>query len=94
MKLSDFADKVILLDFFADWCPHCKKMYPAERALVERLKDSDFALLGIHCENQRILRKLTDDKEVTWQSWADGEAGPIAEKWNVNAFPKIIAKRS
>lgn len=89
-KLSDYRGKVVLLDFFADWCPHCKRMYPGERAMVENLKDRPFALLGVHCESERVLEKLVNDKTVTWRSWADGEDGPIVANWRVDGFPTMI----
>ena len=80
---------MILLDFFADWCPHCRRMYPAERDMVARLKDRPFALLGVHCESQDVLDKLDKNKTVTWRSWADGPQGPISNAWGVDAFPTI-----
>ena len=88
-KLSDYEGKAILLDFFADWCPHCRKMYPNERDMVVKMKDRPFAILGVHCENQSILTELVKNKTVTWRSWADGEAGPITTAWNVDSFPTL-----
>jgi S1-C subfamily serine protease/peroxiredoxin len=88
-QLSDYKGKVILLDFFANWCPWCKRMYPFERQLVERFKVQPFALLGVSVDNQKILERLVQDGTVTWRSWADGEGGPIAESWGVSSYPNL-----
>ena len=88
-KLSEYEGKAILLDFFADWCPHCRKMYPSERDMVEKLKDRPFAILGVHCENQSVLDGLDKNKTVTWRCWADGSPGPIADAWKVDSFPTL-----
>ena len=88
-QLSDYKGQVVLLDFFANWCPWCKRMYPFERQLVERYKDQPFALLGVSVDNQKILERLVQDGTVTWRSWADGEAGPIAESWGVESYPNL-----
>ena len=37
MKLSDFRGKVVVLDFWGDWCGPCRAMYPHERSLVDAL---------------------------------------------------------
>jgi len=89
-KLSDYRGKVILLDFFVDWCPHCRRMYPHEREMVEQLKDRPFALLGVNCESERVLDKVVSNGTVTWRSWADGEQGPISQDWQVTGFPTVV----
>ena len=88
-KLSDYKGKVVVLDFFADWCPYCKQMYPAERKLVEKMKDRPFALLGVNTDNQAKLEELVTKGTVTWRTWADGQQGPIATDWGVGGFPQI-----
>ena len=40
-QLKQYRGKVIVLDFFANWCPHCKVMYPHERELVEKYAEEN-----------------------------------------------------
>ncbi|WP_397568129.1 trypsin-like peptidase domain-containing protein [Schlesneria sp. T3-172] len=89
-KLSDYRGKVVMLDFFADWCPHCTKMYPLERIMVEKQRDRPYILLGVNCDRDGVLQKLIEEKKVTWKCWADGEDGPIATEWQLSGFPMII----
>jgi thiol-disulfide isomerase/thioredoxin len=91
-KLSEYKGKVILLDFFANWCPWCVKSYPAHQKLVKDLKDKPFALLGVNADNEKVLSELVQGEKpkVTWRSWADGEAGPIHADWGVNSWPTLF----
>jgi WD40 repeat protein/S1-C subfamily serine protease len=86
-KLSDYRGKVVVLDFFADWCPYCVRMYPEERELTQKLADKPFAMLGVNCDSQDTLRQILVDKKVTWRCWSDGKDGPIVGKWQLKGYP-------
>lgn len=89
-KLSEFRGKVILLDFWADWCPHCVRMYPHERQLVETYAGQPFVLLGVNNDDRETLREVQASKQVTWRSWSDGRGGPIVRDWRVDGFPTMF----
>lgn len=89
-KLSEYRGKVVVLDFWADWCPHCRNMYGEERDMVERLKDQPFALLGVNCDEADRARSVIGTDKITWRTWVDGPAGPIAEQYQVGSFPTVF----
>jgi serine/threonine-protein kinase len=92
LKLSDFRGKVVVLDFWADWCGWCRQMYPQEQEMVRRLKDQPFALVGVNCDdNREAVREVVKRKGLNWRSWFDGdsEGGHIRQDWHVNSFPSI-----
>ncbi len=86
-KLSDYRGKVVVLDFFADWCPYCVRMYPEEREMASAMATKPIAMLGVSCDSSNTLRQIVAEKKVTWRCWSDGRGGPIASKWQLNAFP-------
>lgn len=47
VKLSDFQGKVIVLNFWATWCPPCIKEIPHFNELSEALKDKGVVFIGI-----------------------------------------------
>jgi peroxiredoxin len=45
VSLSDYAGKVVVLNFWASWCPTCKEEMPQFQKLHDQLKDSHEAVL-------------------------------------------------
>ncbi len=88
-KLADYRGKVVILDFWGDWCQPCQLMWPHEKQLVEDLKDAPFALVGVFRGKKPALKQLVDNGKVTWKNWVDGTDGPICAKWRVTAVPVI-----
>jgi thiol-disulfide isomerase/thioredoxin len=86
---DEYAGKVLVLDFWADWCPHCRVMYPLERKLVEEYSGRPFALLGVCCDDPERLAGLVEKKTVTWRNFVDGSNGKINQEWKVKGFPTL-----
>jgi peroxiredoxin len=51
MKLSAYKGKVIILDFWATWCPPCKAEIPFFIELEEQYKKQGLAVLGVSLDN-------------------------------------------
>ncbi len=47
LKLSDLKGKVVILDFWATWCPPCRKGIPDFVELKEEYKDKGLEIVGI-----------------------------------------------
>ncbi|QDT14974.1 trypsin-like peptidase domain-containing protein [Alienimonas californiensis] len=90
MALEDFRGRVVLLDFFADWCPYCTAMYPQERVLAKKYEDRPFVILGVNGDDPDRLREIREDGSVTWRTWADGPGGAISERYRVSSLPTLF----
>jgi thiol-disulfide isomerase/thioredoxin len=56
VKLTDFKDKVVLLDFWATWCGPCRDAMPGIQALWDKYKDKGFTVMSISDEDHvRVL---------------------------------------
>ena len=89
LKLSDYRGKVVMLSYWATWCPHCMKMVPSERALVKRLEGKPFVLIGVNGEEKKKVQKRVEKEQITWRTFWDGN-GAIAGKWNIEYWPAIF----
>ena len=46
--LQDYRGKVVLINFWATWCPPCRREMPALEKLYNTLADEGFAVLAIN----------------------------------------------
>lgn len=72
VSLSDFRGKYVLLDFWASWCPPCRRENPNVVKAFQDYKDKNFTILGISLDNNKDkwLKAIADDK-LTWTHVSD-----------------------
>ena len=93
LKLSDERGRVVLLSFWGQRWGSLRGQIPHERAIVARMKDRPFVVLGINDEaDKEQLRSLIKKEGITWRSWWDPEGrrnadGPIARQFNIHTRP-------
>ena len=65
-------------------------MLPAEKALVQRLANEPFVLLGINSDPIDRAPGILKEQGVTWPNILQGSTdGPISTAWNVQGWPTI-----
>lgn len=72
VSLSDFRGKYVLLDFWASWCPPCRKENPNLVKAYQDFKDKNFTIVGISLDNNKDkwLKAISDDN-LTWTHLSD-----------------------
>jgi peroxiredoxin len=67
VKLSDYKGKVILLNFWATWCPPCLAEIPEFIKVYDEKKGDGFAILGVSTDDTpEQLRAFASEKKVTY----------------------------
>ncbi len=86
-SLSQYKGKVVLLNFWASWCPPCVEEIPSMTRLTTKLKDSPFTILAINLgESKKQMSKFITKHKVNFPILLDPKK--IQPKnWNVFAFP-------
>ena len=72
VSLSSFRGKYVLVDFWAAWCPDCRKENPNIVSAWEKYKNKNFAILGVSLDRNRDqwLAAIEKDK-LTWTQVSD-----------------------
>jgi thiol-disulfide isomerase/thioredoxin len=87
--ITDLLGRVVLVNFWATWCPPCRKEMPALQRLSQRLRGEPFAVLGVNVgeDPERIedfLQSLPVPPDFPMLLDRSGDA---AKAWNVRVVP-------
>lgn len=55
ISLADLKGKVIYLDFWATWCPPCRKSFPWMEEMHTRYQDDGLAIIAVSVDGKREL---------------------------------------
>lgn len=91
LSLSQFKGKVVLVDFWATWCPPCVAEMPRIIATYQKYHDKGFEVIGISLDRDKAeLLKYIEKNKIAWPQHFDSGKAPgesLAEKYGAEAIP-------
>jgi len=89
VSLSDYQGKVVLLNFWASWCPPCRAEMPAIQQVYQSYQERGLDVLAINVSNQDTPRAMQDFLGTFAHSYpilldTNGEVGRL---YAVNSLP-------
>ena len=87
--LSDLHGKVVLLNFWATWCPPCRKEMPDLEALQNRFTDKELVILGVSDEKAETVRTFLAQKNYTYTILLD-PGRSVSKQFEVDGLPKTF----
>lgn len=85
-----------VLDFWASWCPPCRREMPNMVSLYEKYSPAGIGIVGISLDtDQRAWRQATAELGVSWPQGSDlrGWESVVAQRLNVRSIPFTITVR-
>src|SRR5579864_348145 len=85
--LKDLRGKVVLLNFWATWCPPCRKEMPDLEALYRRFEPQGFVILGISDEEAAKVKPFIEQQGITYPVLLD-PGRKVNELFQIQGIPK------
>lgn len=84
---------LVLIDFWATWCPPCRGEFPNVKKTYETYHDKGFDIIGISLdEDKDKLAGYIKDNGITWPQYFDGKGwqNKLAVKYGIRSIPATI----
>jgi len=96
VSLGQFRGKIVVLNFWATWCPPCVEELPSLEKMQKNLENKDVVVLGISVDSDaNDYHKFLKDHGVDFLTVRDpgqqndkGIVAPVASKYGTFKFPE------
>ncbi len=94
IALKDYAGKVVLVDFWATWCPPCREEIPSLVMLHKKFAGKGFEILGVSLDGpeQKKIAGFTQQNGMVWRHVYDGGGweAAVSRKYGVRSIPFTV----
>ena len=91
VKLGDYRGKIVIISFWASWCPPCRKELPVLVAIQKNATRDKIVVFAVNWKESddryRAIIKLLKDVDLTLVS---DESGYLGGEYAVKAIPHMI----
>lgn len=65
-SLTDYADRNVLVIFWATWCPPCRAEIPHLKQLRSQIGEDKLAMIALSSEDEGIVKKFAKNNELNY----------------------------
>ena len=86
-RLKSYRGKVVIVNFWATWCPPCRLEIPSMQRAWKKLKNKNVAMLAINVgENDDTIFTFSAEYEMDFPILMDKNSS-VVRSWPVSALP-------
>ena len=91
LKLSDFKGKVVMVNFWATWCPPCREEMPSMEKAYQEYKERGFAVLAVNVDKARgaPVEEFIRELKLTFPVLLDPEE-TTKKSFGIRGLPQTV----
>lgn len=90
VNLEEMSGKIVVISFWATWCPPCRKELPVLEAIHNSIGEDRLEVIAVNTENSRTyrgaLRRLKDYK----MTLVHDRRGILQRQYGVDGLPHMV----
>ena len=87
---ASFRGRLVVLNFWATWCPPCRLEMPAMERLYQEFRGKGLEVVAVNfMESPELVRAFAEEQELTYPMLLDSRA-EIAERYGVMRLPETV----
>jgi thiol-disulfide isomerase/thioredoxin len=91
VDLAAMKGKVVLIDFWATWCPPCRASLPSVKATLENYRARGLRVVSISWDNdQPTLEKFVTANGISWPQHFEGARRKFGEEFGIGGIPYML----
>lgn len=89
VSLAQFRGQVVILNFWATWCPPCREEMPSMEKLYQKTRDQGLVLLAVNVEEngRQAVRQFLEKTPYSFPILLDDER-TVQQAYGVFRFPE------
>jgi thioredoxin-like negative regulator of GroEL len=90
LSLQQLAGRVVVMDFWATWCPPCRESVPELKALTRKYPTEKLVLISVSGDkDENAWRDFVAKKKMDWAQYRDSNH-KILDAFGIQAFPTYL----
>jgi peroxiredoxin len=85
--LKDLRGKVVVVNFWATWCPPCRKEMPDLQALYDEFKGQGLVILAVSDEDAATVKPFIAERKITYPVLLDPDRN-VNKEFQIEGIPK------